>query len=251
MALLRQPLRSWLWLALALIFAIPAAAEEGYYLEEEVTRESPGRPSTKEKSQTWMVADKLRKEEARSGSVTIFREDKSLLWVLDVAAKTYFEVTRAEMDAMGRQSVAMLLPETEDPGTWLERTGKTKKVGHWQAYEVRVEDRPVQGMTLTMWLSEDVPIDREIRDRFGRSMFGEGNPAAALLKGLRELDGYPVEVLLSVRLGNERIQMRQRLRKVEPRDVESDRFEIPDGYVRVPSPFGSPEEDGSFAPEGR
>lgn len=240
-----RPNRSRAWLLVAALCPVLALcvsvvdAATGYYLEEELTRIGAGA----ERStllRTWMVAGKLRKEDG--AQVTIMREDRGLLWVLDPGARTYYELDDEQMAKMNRASLQAVFPDgPEDAGDWLKRTGKSKKVGRYQAYEVRVDDRPLPGVRLSLWLSEDVPIDPELRGSFGGQLFG-GSAAAELLAGLRELPGYPVEVTMTLPVGDRRLQLRQRLRSVEPGEFEDQRFEVPADYRRVPPPFTAEQQ---------
>ena len=51
------------------------------------------------------------------------------------------------------------------------------------------------------------------------------------------LPGYPVEVTLEARIGSQRMEVTQTLQQVDKTDVGGDRFEVPAGYTKVPSPF--------------
>ena len=236
-------------LTLSAMGALDAAAGNSWFLEEEIVRGDDKSDSNAEIAKTWLAPSMLRKEQGRSGSVTIVRKDLDLIWVLDPRKKSYFELTSKTLEEMGRQSMGAFMTATdEDPSGWLERTGRHKMVGDWKSYEVRMEDRPMPGLILQMWLSEAIPIPRELRDQLSGSLFGGTGPAAKLLEGLRELPGYPVEINLTMRLGTQRVSVTQRVTRVEEVEVDPKRFELPDGFKQVDSPFAAGPLPG--APDG-
>lgn len=223
---------------LALCLSTARAGAGGYYLEEELLRSAPGSEPTRDVLRTWIEGGNMRKEEAASGRVTIFREADKVVLVLDPKSKRYAKITREAMDALGRDAVTSFVGGEEDPAKWLEITGNKKRLGEWNASEVRILDRPFPGLTMTLWLSEDVPIEPAVRDRFAAAMFGEANPATRLLMAIRTLPGYPVEVRVAVRLSAGQIlEMTQRLLKVtELATIPAERFAIPAGYVAASPP---------------
>jgi hypothetical protein len=93
------------------------------------------------------------------------------------------------------------------------RTGNTKQVGEWNAYEVRVE-HPEQDGEMTMWFSQDVDADfralaqqmvTSLSSIFSNPMLGRmtgQNGASDILGQIRSQmsavdipDGFPVQVV--------------------------------------------------------
>jgi hypothetical protein len=222
----------------------PAASLPGFYLEEELIKQGTGPSPEIESTRTWIAAGRMRKEQEPSGSVTIFREDRKTMWVLDPRQKTYFALSREALERMGELGMSALAGDHPDPEQWLRRTGNKKRIGAWDCYEVRAEDRPLPGTRISLWLSPDVPIDRALRDQFGSGTLAGGSTAGKLLSGLKGLEGYPVEVELTARLGTQILELRQTLKKVEKRDVAAVLFEPPADYREVASPL-SPAAAGA------
>ncbi len=236
----------------ALAAAAPLRAATGFVIEEELeTATSTGRAKL-ERSRTLLHEGKLRKEQLPAGNITIVRDDSKLVWILDPARRTYFEIARSTLERMGAAGAAALPATGGDVASSVHKTGEHRRIGKFDAYEVRVDDQPVAGARLTMWLSTEVPIDRTLEGPFGRGGLSAGSPVGRLLESLRELPGYPVEVILSMHAGGQTMTVRQTVTSIVRAPLSDDVFAIPGGYTRIASPLedetGTEAAPGSPAP---
>jgi xanthine dehydrogenase molybdopterin-binding subunit B len=132
------------------------------------------------------------------------------------------------------------------------RTGQTKLVGEWNAYEVRVE-HPEQDGEMIMWFSQDVDADfRTLAQQVSESMSsllnspllrmggGGGGPAEtfeqfqAQMNAVEMPDGFPVQIITDA--GGS--PSTNTLRAIDQNaSFGPETWEPPAGYTKMDMPF--------------
>ena len=244
--------------ALLLILAAPAQAiapqaVNGTYLEIDI--ESDGQVAS---MKLWLGPNAMRMDAETRGGVSVISiggDDGKLLMVLH-QQQQYLEFTEAMAGMagiLGQLRPAVIEEEIADanPPTFT-RTGKTKQVGEWAAYEVLVEN-PDQDDDMIMWFSQDVGADfRGLAGQVVRSMsslltspilrMGGGGSGGGIfgqieaqLDAVDMPDGFPVQII-SGSGGGQSISTLKAIDQNATFDAAT--WEVPEGYTKMAMPFG-------------
>ncbi len=242
--------------ALLLILAAPAQAiapqtVSGTYLEIET--ESAGQLTS---MKLWLGPNAMRMDADTQGGVSVISiggDDGKMLMVMH-QQNQYMEFTAETMAGMagrlGRMPTAEIEAEIAEatPPTFT-RTGNTKQVGEWAAYEVLVES-PDQDGDMVMWFSQDVGADfRALAEQVVTSMssllnspmmsmVGGGggifDEIEAQLGAVDMPDGFPVQIISGG--GSQSISTLKAIDQNATFDAAT--WEAPEGYTKMPMPFG-------------
>lgn len=244
--------------ALLLILAAPAQAitpqtVSGTYLEIET--ESAGQVTS---IKLWLGPNAMRMDTDTQGGVSVISiggDDGKMLLVMH-QQKGYMEFTAETMAGMAA-IMGRMQPKIEEeiadatPPTFT-RTGNTKQVGEWAAYEVLVE-HPDQDGNMIMWFSQDVGADfRGLAEQVVTSMLfllnspmmsmvggggggGIFNGIEAQLAAVDMPDGFPVQIIFGSGGG----QSTKTLKAIDQNATfDPATWEAPEGYTKMPMPFG-------------
>lgn len=213
---------------------------QGYYIEEEVT--SPpifGMEGQSTLTRTWILHDKIRRDEGDKFRTTIIRSDLGKIWIMNHSDTTYNEVSQEMFQGLAMIGL-MMFGVTYDsltgapiiPDPLFQKTHRTSKIGEWNAHEVTVIQRGEGQLAnsvkqMSLWISKDTGLDSRIYSSMMRKMFGDlGNEYDDFFRQLESLEGYPV--LVETRMMG--MDMKQKLIKTEKRFIPLSLFEIPKGY---------------------
>ena len=246
--------------ALLLILAVPVQAispevESETYLEIET--ETAGEMAS---IRIWLSLNAIRIDADTQGGVSVISiggDDGKLLMVMH-QQKTYMEFAAAMMASMAGM-LGQMPPETEEElveatQPTLTRTGNTKQVGEWAAYEVLAQN-PGEDGGMFMWFSQDVGADfRTLAEQILTSMSpllnspimsmismaGGSDPGLfdeiqAQLEAVDMPDGFPVQIISSAD-GMERTSTLKAIDQDATFDTAT--WEPPEGYTKMRMPFG-------------
>lgn len=227
------------------------AAQGGTYLEME--SESDGEPMVIKLS---LGSDRLRMDIGEEMSLVSIGGDEGKMLMIQHAGQSYVEFTAETMEMMPGimgQMPAQIEEELEEdrmPPTFT-RTGNTKQIGQWSAYEVLVQ-HPEQDGDLTMWFSQEVDADfralvgqvmGSMSSLFNSPMLGRmgGGGAAGMLGQIQAQmtavnmpDGFPVQIISSA--GG--MQSTNTLRVIDQNaSFGPETWEAPAGYSKMAIPF--------------
>ncbi len=201
--------------------------------------------------------DRIRLDVSDEMSLVSLGGENGKMLMIQHQDQQYMELT-AEMMEMMRGMMGQMPQQTQDepedvtPPTFV-RTGNTKQVGDWNAYEVRVEHPEQDGETM-MWFSQDVDGDfRALAEQlvasmsaiFGNPMMqrmtGGGRSPASILNQVRSQmsaveipDGFPVQIVSDTG-GDESITT---LKAIDQNaSFGPDTWEAPAGYTKMDMPF--------------
>ena len=246
--------------ALLLILAVPVqaispAVESETYLEIET--ETAGEMAS---IRIWLSLNAIRIDADTQGGVSVISiggDDGKLLMVMH-QQKTYMEFAAAMMASMAGM-LGQMPPETEEElveatQPTLTRTGNTKQVGEWAAYEVLAQN-PGEDGGMFMWFSQDVGADfRTLAEQILTSMSpllnspimsmismaGGSDPGLfdeiqAQFEAVDMPDGFPVQIISSAD-GMERTSTLKAIDQDATFDTAT--WEPPEGYTKMRMPFG-------------
>lgn len=234
-------LSTWLIAGFAAGAADPAAAS-GYYLEERITTVMDGQPvGPPELIQTWILGDDLMRKDTHQGTRSIlFQIAKKTIWVVDHQNRNYVEINADKFQQLAAMGVTMMsTPEQSgDPLTGqvsMERTGRKKKIGDWECYEIRWRDAGQAQDKSRQWISDETGFDSKVYAKIFELTFGGAVPEkySSVLKNLRELNGFPVRTEKSLNLGDKSITRSQTLVKLEKQSLTPAHFQLPEGYQKI------------------
>ena len=230
-----------------------AAPQAGTYLE--IESESGGETQVIELS---MAPDRMRVDTQQGFSFVSIGGDDGRMLMIQHQEQQYIEFTAEMMEMMARMMPDM--PQMENdaetdmtPPTFT-RTGNTKQVGEWSAYEVLVE-HPEQDGDTTMWFSQDVDADfQTMAQSLMESMsslldnpmlqMGGGGPGGSMSENIAQFraqmsavdfpDGFPVQIITD-QGGSTTTNT---LRAIDQnRSFGAETWQAPEGYTKVDMPF--------------
>lgn len=233
------------------VFAHAAAPQSGVYLEFEA--QSGGQAYVVKLS---MAPDRMRFDTDQGISMVSIGGEGGKMLMIQHAQHQYMEFTAEMMEAMAKMMGQMPPEVTEEmenmtPPTFT-RTGNTKQVGEWSAYEVLVQ-HPDHDGNMTMWFSQDVDADfRTLAQQFADSMSsllnspmmrmggGGGGPSEAFQQLQAQInavdmpDGFPVQIITD----DGGTQATTTLRAIDQgASFGADTWEPPAGYTKMDLPF--------------
>ena len=216
--------------------------KQGYYIEEEMT--SPpifGMAGENTLTRTWILDDKIRRDEEDKLQTTIIRSDLGQIWIINHRDTTYREVSQEMFQGLAMIGLMMfgvtfdsLTGEPIVPDPLFQKTGSTRQIGKWSAREYVVVPKgegsiPNSMKRLSLWLSRDAGLDSRIYSRMMRKMFGDlGSDYDDFFRQLESMEGYPV--LVETRMMG--MEMKQKLIGIEERNIPLSLFDIPKGYKK-------------------
>lgn len=242
---------SLLLLPSAVVLAVAPQSVSGTYLEIDI--DSDGSTQSMHVS---LGPDRVRVDMASEMSLVSLGGDDGKMLMIQHAEHQYMEFTKEMMEAMAGmigQMPQQMNSEMEDvaPPTFV-RTGKTKQVGEWNAYEVRVE-HPDQTEDVTMWFSQDVDADfRALAEQMMSSlssmlnnpmlqgMTGAGGGPSIIEQFQSQMsavdipDGFPVQVISNA--GGS--PSTTTLKSIDQNaSFGPDTWQAPEGYTKMDLPF--------------
>lgn len=212
--------------------------------------DSPGQPTSLE---MWVATEMIRMDVGDQASVIMSGGDMTMVMHQQ---RQYMVFTEEMMERMAGMMGGMMQGQQEPdvdmstPPTFT-RTGNTKTVGAWNAYEVLVE-HPDQDGEVHMWFSEDIDVDvlafatqvAEAMQSFNNPMMQRMNQGqginlgmlGAMREGLVDLelpDGFPVQIISQ----DDGQTTTMTLTAVDQGPQDPANFQPPADYQRMEMPF--------------
>ena len=123
--------------------------KQGTFIEEEIT--SPpifGMSGENSLAQTWILGDKVRRDEEDKRQTTIIRSDLGKIWILNQSDTTYREVSQEMFQGLAMIGLMMfgvtfdsLTGEPIVPDPLFRETGNNRQIGKWNASEYVVAQK--------------------------------------------------------------------------------------------------------------
>ena len=215
--------------ALLLLLAAPAWADTLLTVRSTVEGLKMDQPQSPE-VKIWIAGDKLRRDEGDSSY--ILRLDRSKLYIVDHADKTYSELP-LPIDLQKNAAPAAVQLKVQ-----VTSTNETKKIGSWNARKYKVDVSNPAGLHLdtTIWASKDIAA-YPAYNRMAASLAALQPGSGEWARQLEQIEGFPVVQEADVTMGTSRFRTREELVAVEDREAPANAYEVPSGYTA--QPFGA------------
>jgi len=238
------------------VFGVAPQAMSGVYLEMDIENNGQVQPV-----KIFLAPGRMRMDidmMGQSASIVSIGGEGGKMVMIQHDQKSYLEFTAemmAGLAALGGQMPPEVAEEVEDPTMpTFTRTGNTKQVGEWNAYEVKIEHPDQDGET-AMWFSPDVGADfRQVAEQFINSMssfldnpmmgqltggggMGSQNLISTIQTQLEAADipdGFPVQIIS----GAGGVESVNTLRAIDTSaSFDASTWVAPEGYTKMEMPF--------------
>jgi hypothetical protein len=190
-------------------------------------------------------------KQSSENSVSIFRLDKEIMYLIDTQKKEYSEMTFAEMEAYAKKTNKKLekmneqlknMPP-EQRKAMEQMMGNVGMGGQNTKIDVKktAEKKTISGYTCvkyamkedgkeigSMWTTTGVPdfssMQKDMKE-FGQRMAAQMPKAGEMVAAMKKVEGFPVQTTIA---GITTI-----VTKIEKKTVAASEFEIPAGYKKV------------------
>jgi GLPGLI family protein len=240
-----------------LLLAAPAAAQ-GLYWESTV---SGGPVPGAKASKSYAMPKKIRMEQ--ESSTIIMRLDKEMFYMIQPAAKTYSEMSFADMEKMMKTASEAMAAQLEqvkkqlkdlppeqraavekqfadnplfkaaaaDPKVEVAKTTDKRDIAGYSCTKVVVKEDGKESMTA--WVTSDIKGFAALREDFTKMMRRMAESSPMLGKGLgqafEKIEGFPLETEMK--------GTKTTVTKIEARTTPDSEFEVPAGFTKTASPL--------------
>jgi hypothetical protein len=238
----------------------PLWADLYYEMTTTEYSQTPGGESTKvDEQKGYIKSDRMKMEEVTDDQATIIRLDKELVWQVDHNAKTYSEITFAELEELsGQQAAAMkeaqehmeemkkmmesMPPEQKammeqqmqqsmqmqsamGEAPKVTKTGKREKILGYTCEEYKFE---WGAMNWEMWTCKEIIPDIDF------SRFYQGlEVAEPMMEELTKIKGFPLKTIITTVVAGTTSRSTSEVTKVKTERISNSEFELPKGYQQV------------------
>lgn len=231
---------------LVVLLAAPAGAD--VYIEQynSHTGSSQSSGAASGLTKMWIADNAIRIEEADGGVVHITDLTTSRLITLDTAKREYFVIPLEQVrQDLGRASAR--LKEQMQISWRIDRIGEESIVSGFVCMPIvfRGQGRLLQGsgykpldITIEFWVSKETPVSYGVFQRMMDAIGIAQNPFmdSEILSQLRDLGGYPVQTITSIKLDTIDDRIEQTVRDIQEIAHDPSLFAIPAGYSEADAP---------------
>ncbi|MDK9698918.1 MAG: DUF4412 domain-containing protein [bacterium] len=213
-------------LLFCVFLAVSVYAAPGLYVEQ-----TTGSNDNTHIAKIFAASDRFRAEEG--STITIARNDLGVIWMFDETEKSYIEMPQSMLKELAAMGQAASGEAGKDPGLRGDayyRTGKTKKIGEWDCYEVALDLQKRSGMLeivdeQSLWISTKAYPGAISYFEWVFQALGVSRDDLNKMKTVLG-EGFPIETRM-VAMGNTTVT---RVVKLESRDHPNSLFEPLTGY---------------------
>jgi len=213
-------------------------ASDGVYMEQEIKVTRGSDVLEEELAKTWMLGDLIKIVSSKRPNYTIIDSNRSVMWVVDDANKVYMSFPVRSEPVEARQGGERTFSQRVEP------TGRTKRVGRWDCFEVKLITEVGGGGAVRLpvrtfvWLTKSAEFEEpRIRDALSRSL--KRWMARGALAGA-EFEGLPVQVVVEREISSVGKKVVERtvvtVRTIAVVEMTKDMFEVPAGYREIEKP---------------
>jgi hypothetical protein len=191
-------------------------------------------------------------KQSSENSISIFRLDKEMMYLIDNQKKEYSEMTFVEMEAYAKKANKKLEKMNEQlknmppeqrkmmeqmmgnasmggQNTKIDviKTAEKKTIGGYACIKYAIKE---SGKEIgSMWTTTSVPdfsgMQKDFKE-FSQRMAAQMPKAGEMVEAMKKVDGFPVQTTIS--------GITTTVTKVEKKVVVAGEFEVPAGYKKVP-----------------
>jgi hypothetical protein len=230
-------LRSMTWVLLFIVSGW-LAADEGYYIREEITTPAVfGLPGQTHVTQTWITATHVRRDEGNQLK-TLLIHSGNQAWLIQHQDSSILKMELSTFQGLALMTM-MMFGVTYDtvtgapviPDSIFYRTGRQIKIREWLCEEIRVhrlnshslrqKDRPI-----LMWVTVN-PAHRLIYAHLLQALLGPlVQQYTVFFQQIERLPGYPAEFYTRA-MG---MEITQKLLAIEKQEIPDSLFTLPADY---------------------
>jgi hypothetical protein len=221
---------------LILTLPVAAGADTLYTLKSHTDAFKVGgesQPAKDSQVKVWAAGDRLRRDEGDQSM--IFRLDKSRLYVVDHADKTYSEIALPidlrKMMPKGSEAMADQIAAGMKVTVQVAPRDETKKINQWNArrYDMTVQSAMGMKIATTMWISKEIEGFARFNKMSG-AMASLQPGSGEWVKQLEKIDGFPVLTESKVDALGAQFSTREELVAVETKAAPAGTYDLPAGY---------------------
>jgi hypothetical protein len=188
----------------------------------------------------WVGKDRLRLDDGER--VIVVRLDTKKLFVIDPAAKTASTVDLpVDLVKLAPPEVSPMLAQmAPSMKVTSETTTETRQIQTWNATKSLVHLGGTADATLTVWVTKDLPIDRENYVELVSHAMSVRPGGTLVASEMRKLGGVSVLTERVQRTGGMTLRSRDELVSAETKDAPAGTYDIPADYAV--KPFDAMEE---------
>jgi hypothetical protein len=222
---------------LALALPVTAGADTLYTMKSHTDAFKMGgesQPAKDSQVKVWAAGDRLRRDEGDQSM--ILRLDKSRLYTVDHADKTYSEISLPidirKMMPKGTEAMADQIAAGMKVTVQVTPRDETKKINQWNArrYDVTVQSAMGMKIATTLWVSKEIEGFAGFNKLAG-TMASLQPGSGEWVKQLEKIDGFPVLTESQVDALGAQFSTREELVSVETKAAPGGTYDLPAGYT--------------------
>ncbi len=210
-------------------------------------------PAQDKTATIWIAKDKMIREQGDISTIAKLDNDKVLIFHLNHAKKTYFELSMGSNDL--QDATSAMVGELKVKVT---PTTETKKIGNWNCKKYLQEmDMGMMPVISEIWASEDIKIPHyDLYEKLSTAMMtqqpGMKMPMQAMQEEMKKIKGVPVLTLTTMTMmKNTTVKSSRELLEIKEATAPAGVFDIPAGYTKqaMPQGMGERRPPGKQKPE--
>lgn len=246
---------------LSLAFAMPALlatdARAGVYMEHEAVLPNPAdlTKSLKQTLHSWHEGRRFKRESPLRGETVIIDLDKREVYGVNEQKKTYWKMPADKYQQLALTSLVVMGVQVSPAGQPLvpdpmfAPTSKTSTIEGRAAVEMKVTGKLPPGVSTSIWVSKDVPV--EMTNLVEQMRISLGDPKGPAFEQLFQqwgaLPGYPVQNVTEIRTPQGTIVTSETLLTVQEKKIPDSEFQVPKGFALVIDPVTELERQAAAA----
>jgi hypothetical protein len=203
------------------------------YFEQQTTISGiMGQPPLTSQNRVWMTTGLMCLEDTSKGSRIIYKADTNSIIIIDFNKKTYSKITAEGFKKMTGMLMAMMGQQGGVLDVTLQKTGRTKKIGSWDCYEVTLTQQEGMNLKVEMWLTIDIQYDRTQYEEY-QKIFSSAFLSQEVLDEWKKLEGFPVQTKTQMNFGQMKIETTAEVTSVSYDPAPQDVFTVPAGFTKT------------------
>ena len=186
---------------------------------------------------------RVRREE--EGTTILLRFDQQKMFIVDDSERSVTEIALpidlpALVPEEMRPTLELMLESMSMQATVTPRD-ETRKVGQWKTrrYDLEMSNASGMSMQVTMWVSQDLPVDQDLFDRSVEALMALVPGSQDWIDQLRSIRGIPVRRETVLEVMGSQIHTVETIESVTETEVPPGHYDPPTGYQPKPFDLGA------------
>lgn len=244
-------------MSIAMALLVAPAAHAGLYMEHEAVMPNPAdmTRSIRQTLHSWLEGQRFKRESPLRGETIIIDLVKREVYGVNADKKTYWKMAVEKYQQLALLSLVVMGVKVAPDGTpivpepMFEATGQSSTIEGRKAAEVRAAGVLPTGVSTSLWVSRDVPVEAGKLAQHMRISLGDprGPSWDALFRQWESLPGYPVQNVTTIRAPQGNILTSETLLTFREMKIPDSEFQVPKGYALVTDPVTELERQAAAA----